>query len=83
MSDAGYERAQEDVQEDITGYLVCDSRGLEEFFLHAEVMCPKDVFQRLLNEWLETTEGKAFFERAVSSLMDREPEREDEPGSER
>ena len=79
-----YEKAWEAVQEDPLWYLMDSKKSTEEFLDWADLN-HKEAFQAMLNEWLQTAEGQAFFEMVVSKLMDNrpEPDREQNPFEDR
>ena len=68
-----YEKAWEAVQEEPLAYLMDSKKSTEEFLDWADLN-HKEAFQAMLNEWLQTAEGKAFFEMAVEKLVNDRPE---------
>jgi len=70
MSDELYEKADELFQSDPSDALVCDDVALSHFFIWLEETIGRYEVQKYINTWLETKDGKAFYERAMESLMD-------------
>ena len=73
MNDELYEKAWEAVQENPLGALI-RSKSYTEDFLDWLDTYHHEAFQAMLNEWLETVDGKAFFESAVERLVNDRPE---------
>lgn len=78
------ESRQEELDENLMDYLLNSKRFLQDFLCYLEDKEPELVSRRL-DEWVQTKDGKRWYDDTLSAMIADVPEmeREDLPRSER
>ena len=71
------EVCRERLEEDTLGFLLTDEKFCSEFLCWMDEDQPK-IMQSMLNRWLETKDGKRFFEDKLQELINEAPENDEE-----